>query len=60
MSKKRFKKCLVKDIKIFLKKKKKQKIIREYGREQYNNLPENEKQRLVEYKKRYYEMQKIK
>ena len=31
---------------------------REYGLEQYKNLSGTEKQRLVEYKKRYYEMRK--
>ena len=36
---------LVSDIETFLKKKKK----RQYGREQYKNLLEDEKQRLVEY-----------
>ena len=29
----------------------------EYGHEWYKNLSETEKQRLVEYRKRYYEMQ---
>ena len=43
----------MKDIKILLKKKK-----REYGYERYKNLSEAEKQRLVEYKKRYYNMLK--
>ena len=38
--KKDYKKKLVKDIKVFLKKKKKKK--REYGRERYKNLREDE------------------
>ena len=40
---------LQKEIMIFLKKKKKR---RPYGREQYKNLPEDEKQRLIEYRKK--------
>ena len=40
---------LVKDIKLFLKKKKKKKL--QYGRERYKSLPEDEKQELVEYRK---------
>ena len=43
-TKKRFKR-LVKDIKILLKRKTPKK--REYGREPYKNLSENEKQKLV-------------
>ena len=46
------KKSLAKYIKVFLKKKKKKK--RQYGHERYKNLPENEKQRLVEYRKNNY------
>ena len=42
---------LVKNIKIFLTKKKKK--TRQYGRERYKNLPENEKQKLAEYRKKY-------
>ena len=57
-TKKRFKKSLVKGIKILLKKKKNKK--REYSCEQYKNLSEDKKQRLVEYIKVYYEMQKNK
>ena len=49
---------IMKDIKIFLKKKKNRKQV--YGCEQYKNLSEFEKQRLVEYRKRYYEMLKNK
>ena len=50
------KKKLVKDIKTFLKKTKKSKC--QYGREHYKNLSENEKQKLVEYRKKYYRMRK--
>lgn len=39
--------------KIFLKNKK-----RQFGRESYKNLPDDEKQRQFEYKKRYYEVRK--
>ena len=49
-AKKRFKK-LVKDIEILLRRKTKKK--RDYGPEPYANLSENEKQKLVEYTKRY-------
>ena len=45
------KKKLVKDIKIFLRKKKK--AIKQYGRERYKNLLEDEKQKLVKYRKKY-------
>ena len=44
----------MKDIKIFLKKKKK----RQYGREHYKNLPEGEKQKHVEYREKYDRMRK--
>ena len=47
---------LVKGLKIFLKKKKKLK----YDRKRYRNLTEDEKQRLVEYRKNYSKIQKIK
>ena len=50
-NKERLQKKLVKDIKIFLKKKKKKK--RQYDRERYKNLLENEKNKLVEYRKKY-------
>ena len=53
--KKDYKKKLIKDIKVFLKKKKKK---REDGRERYKNLVEDEKQKLVEYRKKYYRMRK--
>ena len=48
-NKKRLQKRLVND-KVKKKKKGKQK----YGRERYENLSEEEKQKLVEYRKRYY------
>ena len=48
-SKERLQKKLTKDIKIFLKKKK------EKGRERYKNLSEDEKQKLVEYRKKNYQ-----
>ena len=44
----------MKDIKIFLKKIKKQ----QYGHERYKNLSKDEKQNLVEYRKEYYRMRK--
>ena len=46
----------MKDIKIFLKKKKKKK--RQYSRERYKSLSEDEKDKLVEYRKKYYRMRK--
>ena len=51
---KNYNKNLMKDIKIFLKKKKKKK--QQYGLERYKNLSEDEKQKLVEYRKKYYRM----
>ena len=48
-NKERLQKKLVKDIKILLKKKMKKKW--QYGCEHYKNLLEDEKQKLVEYKK---------
>ena len=45
---------LVKDIKVFLKKKEKH----QYGSEQHKNLAEDETQKLVEYRKKYYKMKK--
>ena len=54
--KKDCKKNLVKDIKIFLKKKKKKQ--QEYGCERYKNLSENEIQKFVEYRKKYQRMRK--
>ena len=41
-------KKIMKDIKIFLKKKNKQNQTRQYDRECYNNLSEEEKQELVD------------
>ena len=46
------KKKLAKDIKILVKKKKKQ----QYDRESYKNLSKDQKQKLVEYKNKYYRM----
>ena len=51
--KERLQKKLMKDIKIFLKKKKNKK--RQYGRERYKNLLEDEKQKLVDYRKNIIE-----
>ena len=51
--KERLQKKLMKDIKIFLKKKKNKK--RQYGRERYKNVLEDEKQKLVDYKKNIIE-----
>ena len=31
---------------------------RQYGSERYKNLPEDKKQRLVKYRKKYYKMRK--
>ena len=53
---KRLQKKIVKDIKIFLKKKKKKKL--QYGRELYKNLSEHEKQNLIEFRRKYYRMRK--
>ena len=51
-----YKKELMKDIKIFLRKKKKKK---QYdGRKSYKNLSEDEKQKLVDYREKYYRMRK--
>ena len=52
-NKERLQKKLVKDIKMFLKKKKKKK--QQYSRERYKNLSEDEKQKLVEYRKKKIE-----
>ena len=49
-NKERLQKKLVKDIKMFLKKKKKKK--QQYGPERYKNPSEDEKQKLVEYRKK--------
>ena len=48
-NKEKLQKKLVKDIKIFLRKKKKK---RRYDRECYKNLTEDEKQKLAEYRKK--------
>ena len=45
---------VLKDTKVFLKKKK-----QHYGGKRYKYLPENEKQKLAEYRKKYYKMRKI-
>ena len=50
------KKNLVKDIKVFLKKKKKKEWQNDL--EQYKSLQEDEKQKLAEYRKKYYKMRK--
>lgn len=55
-TKNRFKKCYMKGIKIFLKKKKQK---RKYGYRQYKNLSENEK-KIIEYRKIYSEIKKNK
>ena len=55
--KERLQKNFVKDIKVFLKKKKKKKKQQEHC-QQYKNLPEHEKQKLVEYRNKYYKMRK--
>ena len=51
LNQKKSEKRHVKGIKIFLKKKKK-KV--QYFPERYKNLPEDKKQRLVEYRRNYY------
>ena len=50
-------KQLVKDIKKFLRKKKK-KEQRKYDHECYKNLSGDEKNKLIEYRKKYYNMRK--
>ena len=55
-NKERLLKKLVKDMKIFLKKKTKK---QQYGRERYKNLSEDEKLKLVEYRKKYYRNYRI-
>ena len=49
-NKERLQRTLMKDIKMFLKNKKKKK--QQYGQERYKNLSEYEKQKLVEYRKK--------
>ena len=51
--KKYYKKKLVKDIKIFLKKENR---MQQYGREHYKNLSEDKKHKLVGYRKAYNRM----
>ena len=46
----------MKDIKIFIEKKKKKK--QQHGSEPYKNLSEEEKQKLAEYRKKIYRMRK--
>ena len=46
----------MKDIKAFLKKKKKKQW--QYGHGRYKDLSEDEKQKLAEYRKKYYKMRK--
>ena len=64
MIKKDYKRKLVKGSKVFLKKKKKKSdnmVLNDTIRRLYQkmkNLPEDEKQKLVEYRKRYYKMRK--
>ena len=49
----------MKDIIVFPKKKKKKKAkISDMGPERYNNLSEDEKQKLIEYRKKYYKIRK--
>ena len=52
--KERLQKKLVRDIKVVLKKKKEEK--QQYDFEQYKNLPEDEKQKPVKYRKKRYKM----
>ena len=49
------KKKLEKDTKIFLKKKKRK---TQYGHECYENFSEDEKEKLFEYRKKYYRVRK--
>ena len=52
ITKKDYKKKLVKDVKVFLKKKKKNVTIWSYGGKRYENLQEEEKQKLNKYRKK--------
>ena len=56
-NKEKLQKRLLRDIKFFLKMKRK--IKRQYGCEQYKTVPEDEKQKLAEYRKKYYKTKKI-
>ena len=47
-----YKRSIVKNIKVLFRERKKKK--QQYGCELYENLPEDEKQRKVEYRKKYY------
>ena len=51
-NKERIQKKLLKDIKVFLKKENEKKW--QYGRERYKNLPEDEKQKLAEYREKIF------
>ena len=51
-----YNKKLMKDIKVFLNNKTKKKW--QYGLQQYKNLPEDEKQKLVEYITNYHKIRK--
>ena len=53
-----YKKSFVKNIKVFAKTKRKKK--QEHGHERYKNLSEDENQKLVEYRKKYYKIWKYK
>ena len=55
-NKERLQKKLTKDIKIFLKKKTEKKW--QCGRKRYKNLSEDEKQKLLEYRKKCYRTRK--
>ena len=46
----------MKDIKIFLRKKKKK--TQQYSHKRYKHIPEDEKQKLVQYRKKYYKKRK--
>ena len=48
----------MKDSEVILKKKTKTKKKGQYSCEWYKNLPEDENQKLVEYRKKYYKMRK--
>ena len=48
----------MKNIKVFAKTKRKKK--QEHGHERYKNLSEDENQKLVEYRKKYYKIWKYK
>ena len=58
VKKQKNKNMVVNYIEIFLERKENKKC--QYPREWYRNIPKDEKQRLVEYRKNYSKMQKIK